>query len=294
MNRIDRLGLGDRVIILDGPMGTELHRRGVPTPPLGWSAHALLTHPGVVRAIHDEYIAAGADVITTNTFRTNARAIRNAGLGDMARQLTATAVGMAREAAAAAGRRVLVAGSVAPVEDCYRPDLVPTDGELQQEHAQLIGWLVEDGVDLIKIETMNTLREAVAAVNAARALTDLPVLAGVVCGAGARLLSGEPVADAARMLEARGADAFMINCSSVADTTAALAAVAGATSMVRGAYANGGMPDPETWWSAENMIGPGAYATAAVTWHALGARLIGSCCGTGPDHVAKLRLITWE
>lgn len=288
MTLLERLGCPRSVLVLDGPTGTELWRRGVPTPLPGWSAHALVTHPNVVRSIHAEYIAAGADLVTANTFRTNTRAVRNAGMGEQARALTAKAVRLAREAADRAPRRVLVAGSVAPVEDCYSPDRVPADEELAREHSELIGWLIEDGVDLLKIETMNTLREARAAVTAARAVTALPVLVGVVCGADAALLSGESVRDAARELEACGADAIMINCSSVADTTAALRALS-AIALPLGAYANSGVPDTVTGWSEGHMVSVAAYADAARTWHALGATLIGGCCGTRPEHVAEIR-----
>ncbi len=315
MTFFDQLGFPDTILLFDGPMGTELHRRGVPTPLPGWSAHALLTHPEIVRTIHDEYIRAGADVITTNTFRTNARAGRNAGLDGRAPELTATAVRIAREAAAAAGRRVLVAGSVAPVEDSYKPELVPygagsedesvrsvgsdrsdrsTISLLSREHEQLISWLADAGVDLIKIETMNTQREAVAAVEAAKRVTRLPVIASVVCAPAARLLSGEDVCDAAHAMIAAGADAFMINCSSIADTTAAIEALGGITQVPIGVAANGGAPDPATWWEGAHMATPEEYLSAARGWIERGARIIGSCCGTQPAHIAKLRSSLWD
>src|SRR5579883_1481352 len=103
-----------RLIVLDGPLGTELARRGVATPAPAWSAHALDVAPEVVAAIHRDYVAAGATVHTTNTFRTKRRSV-----GDRWEELLKRAVRIARESVG----ELRVAGSIAPLEDCYRPDL---------------------------------------------------------------------------------------------------------------------------------------------------------------------------
>src|SRR5512135_2602497 len=95
-----------RVLLLDGATGTELQRRGVDTTLPLWSARALLQAPAVLHAIHGDYIAAGADIITTNTFRTHRRTLTRAGLGDRTRELTQLAVRLAREAAQQADREV--------------------------------------------------------------------------------------------------------------------------------------------------------------------------------------------
>src|SRR3989344_5384837 len=179
-----------RIIILDGAMGTELQRRGVQTKLPLWSAQALIDNPQVVQKIHQDYIDAGAEIITTNTFRTNVRTIKRSALKKTARLLTKTAVNLALSAVKKSGKKILVAGSIAPVEDCYLPELVPSAQELKKEHRLLAKYLKESGVDLILIETMNTLREAIIAAQAALE-TRLPVLVSLTIGNNGRLLSGE-------------------------------------------------------------------------------------------------------
>ncbi len=115
-----------RPLILDGAMGTELQRRGANTLLPLWSAEALVLSPALVRQIHEEYIRAGADIITANTFRTTRRTFVRTGLPDRSQRLTTTALSLARQAREAfRDRDILVAGSIAPLEDCYRPELVP-------------------------------------------------------------------------------------------------------------------------------------------------------------------------
>ncbi|MGH9316974.1 MAG: homocysteine S-methyltransferase family protein, partial [Thermoanaerobaculia bacterium] len=160
-------------------MGTELERRGVSTRLPLWSARALLEAPDVVRAIHRDDVAAGADILTANTFRTHRRTLAREGMGERAAELTRTAVALAREAARDAGRQVFVVGSLAPLEDCYRPDLVPDEDALGKEHVAQAAALSSAGVDAILVETHNTVRELDAAVRAAQA-TGLPVIASTV------------------------------------------------------------------------------------------------------------------
>src|SRR5512147_1596702 len=120
---LDRL-TQTKPILLDGATGTELQRRGVDTSLPLWSARALLDAHEVLYAIHTEYLAANADIITTNTFRTHRRTLTRAGLGERTRELTQLAVAIAREAARQADRQVFVAGSISPLEDCYSPQRV--------------------------------------------------------------------------------------------------------------------------------------------------------------------------
>ncbi len=127
-------------LLLDGATGTELERRGQPCPLPLWSSHALLACPDLVEAIHSEYARAGAEIITANSFRTQRRTLERgaseyARLGDRDAELTALAVNLARSGAESGRSARWVAGSAAPLEDCYRPDLVPHDETLRAEHA---------------------------------------------------------------------------------------------------------------------------------------------------------------
>jgi S-methylmethionine-dependent homocysteine/selenocysteine methylase len=254
-----------------------------------------------VGAIHREHVEAGARVVTANTFRTDRRTMTKAGLGRDARSWTKAAVALAREAVleAGAGRPVAVAGSIAPLEDCYRPDLVPDDACLRAEHGIKAGNLVAAGVDLALVETMNTAREAVAALGACVA-AGLPAAVSFVCAPGKRLLSGEPVADAVAAVLAAGPPplAILVNCCPPAVAVEALAAVRAAAPAVRcGVCANGeGAPDPAAGWRFDRASGVDieAFVAAARRALALGATVLGGCCGTTPEHVRALARLLAE
>jgi S-methylmethionine-dependent homocysteine/selenocysteine methylase len=261
MNFIERLAQR-RPILLDGATGTELARRGVDiTGPL-WSAQAIRAHPDRLGRVHADYVAAGAEVITANTFRTNARAA-----GPQAEALTAEAVAIAR----ASGAR-WVAGSIAPIEDCYRPDLAPPDPVARTQHDRHARHLADAGVALLLIETMNTIREAKIAREAAR-LTGLPTLVSFVCRGDGTLLSGEPIEEAARAVA--DADAILVNCMEPASISDVLRRLRAATSRPIGAYGN----------ILTSRTAPDLYARFAREWVGLGAAIVGGCCGTTPAHI---------
>jgi S-methylmethionine-dependent homocysteine/selenocysteine methylase len=280
-------------LILDGAMGTELTRRGVDTRLPLWSAIALDSAPDVVQAIHADYLCAGAKVITADTFRTNVRALAKAGIAERARELTFRAVEFARRAIAAAPDHgsafPRIAGSMAPVEDCYSPDLVPSDAELIAEHTILARNLADAGVDLILIETHNTIREAVAAADAARA-TGKPLWVSFTLDTDDRLLSGESLADAVRGVIPFRPAALLINCIPVAQIRRVLPQLrqAAPAHVNIGAYGNVGHVDDRLGWTLTDAVSPASYAEAAHEWRRLGAAIIGGCCGTTPAHIRAL------
>ena len=161
------------VLLLDGGMGRELRNRGVEILDTIWSANALLTAPDVVRQVHRDYIAAGADVITTNTYGVIRNDLAKEGIEDRFAELNLLACALARQARDEAGRPVLIAGSLPPLRGSYRPDLVEpftVIAPLYREQAALLA----PHVDLLLCETMSSAAEALAAVSAA-AGTGLPV-----------------------------------------------------------------------------------------------------------------------
>ena len=274
---------GARPLLLDGATGTELERRGVRASLPLWSSHALLEAPEVLEAIHRDYVAAGAEALTANTFRTQRRTLARGGLGERAAELTARAVEIARRAA---GPSTLVLGSAPPLEDCYRPDLVPDAAALEREHAEHARNLAAAGVDGVLVETMNSVREALAALRAARA-AGLCAVASFACGGAARLLSGEPLADALAAVLALGPAAVGVNClppSAVAPCLPVLAA----TGVPFGVYANLGAPGASPDEPRSEACSPRAYAAHAQRWVDAGARFVGGCCGTTPAHIAAV------
>lgn len=265
-----------RVTILDGPVGTELIRRGVPSPSPVWSAYALEHAPEVVGGIHRDYAEAGATVHTTNTFRTGRRTYPETWA-----ELARLAVRLARDNVPAGHR---VAGSVAPLEDCYSPWLSPPDS--RPEHRELARVLADAGVDLLLCETFPHVGEALVAVEEAVA-TGLPTWVAFTAGPEADLLTPDEVGRGAREAVARGAAAVLINCVPATRTLPYVRALAGA-GVPFGAYANAGGPDEALGWGLERDDAPARYADLASTWVEAGATLIGSCCGTGPAHIASL------
>ena len=273
-------------LLLDGATGTELTRRGIDTSLPLWSAAALRDAPEVVRQIHADYVTAGAEVVIANTFRTHGRSLVAAGLADQAAQWTALAVELARDAAQG---RAYVAGSQAPLEDCYEPQRTPPEDALAAEHAAMADHLAAAGVDLILVETQPTIREAVAAATAAIA-TGLPVLVSFVCGSDGRLFSGETVADAVAAVRPLSPDAILVNCCPAPQVGRLLQTLAAAAPEIpRGAYANIGEMDPVQGWRTTGAEAPQQYADWARQWLSAGAQLIGGCCGTTPEHIRRLR-----
>ena len=280
-------------LLLDGATGSELERRGYPCAIPLWSAGALLACPDLVEAIHRDYAAAGAEILTANTFRTQERTLGRAGLGGRAGALTRLAVERARAARAAAppGRPIWIAGSIPPLEDCYRPDLVPDDAALAREHAEHATHLAAAGCDLLLIETINAIREGRAAAAAARR-TRLPFWVSFCCDHTGRLLSGESLAAALAAVVELGAEAVGVNCLALDAFAAALPALTDAPAPF-GVYPNlapttprPGAPFHEA--AAWRECSPPAFARAAANWMGSGARFLGGCCGTRPDHIRAL------
>jgi S-methylmethionine-dependent homocysteine/selenocysteine methylase len=282
-------------LVLDAAMGSDLDRRGLPTTLPLWSAVGLLQRPDLVRQIHRENLLAGADIITTDTFRTTTRTLRKAGL-DPARaaELDALAVRLADEARAEAGRpEALIAGSIAPLEDCYLPTFETLPEVALAEHQAQAGSLAAAGVDLILVETMPTAAEAEIALRAAIE-TGRPVTVGFVCampdrGGPVRLLSGEALSEAVDRVSPLGPTAIFVNCAAPPVITGALRELRELTALPIGAYANVGHVDDDRGWSPNGGITGERYAEYAAEWIALGARVVGGCCGTHPEHTAALR-----
>lgn len=282
--------------LLDGAMGTELERRGARMDAPLWSAHALVEAPELVRAIHLDYLRAGAQVITTNTFRTHARNLAAGGRAHEAAALTRLAVTLALEAREAfaredpqAARAARIAGSISPLEDCFRPADSP-GCQAEPEHQAMAATLAAAGCDLLLVETMGRVDEATAAARAAQGL-GCPVWLGAVCRADGRMLAGESLAALVAGLDGLAVQALLVNCTELGDLPAAIPALvtaAGATDMLLGTYPHTGRRDPEQGFVTHASTCE-AFAAAAARWaRAAPLRLIGSCCGSTPAWTAAL------
>ena len=285
-----------RPLILSGAMGTELERRGINIGLPLWSAHALTTSPDVVRQIHCDYIDAGADIIVTNTFRTNRRVFATARLPDRSLELTAGAIELARQARRNFPQReILIAGCVAPVEDCYAPDRVPSDAELEHEHAEFTERLASGGVDFILVETMTTIREAFAACKAALA-TGKEVIVSFTCNENGTLYGGEPLADAITAVRELKPTLFSLNCISPRFLTSLIhqlkvslneQATRATHPTPFAIYGNVGKPNIRDGMLVRD-VDEEEYVSFAQHWRVLGAAIVGGCCGTTPEYIRRI------
>jgi methionine synthase I (cobalamin-dependent) len=177
---------------------------------------------------------------------------------------------------------------VAPLEDCYEPGLIPDLETAFREHREFIAWLVDAGVDLILIETMNTIEEAAAAAHAAE-LSGLPIFVSWTCSTDGKILNGQNIQDGIRSLEQYKPEAFLVNCTPPQNIAPALQKMREVSKVPIGAYANIGKPEPVFGWEFTHELDANAYANAARDWIQIGAKIIGGCCGTTPEHIRLLR-----
>lgn len=291
MDLIDRVNAGGTVI-MDGATGTELEKRGVPMDGAAWCAAALATHPDVVREIHEDYIRAGAEIVITNTFPVARHVLEPAGLGDRFRELNGLAARLAVEAREnAADGEVYIAGSVSTFPPFLDHSRTLSEKEARDNYLEQAEVLAESGVDLIVLEMMRDIEQTSYAIEAAVA-TGLPVWVGFSCkikeDGTVVLWDGETtIAAAFDHLSLDGVSLVAVMHTLVEDTKPALREVVGRWDGPVGAYPHAGrfvMPN----WQFIDEITPEDFAEEATEWHALGARMLGGCCGIGPEHVRAL------
>lgn len=265
------------LLFLDGPLGTELNARGVPTPLPGWSAHALQDHPDAVGSVHRAYVEAGAEIHTTNTFRTRRRLFPEEWA-----TLTRLAVRLARRELRSRHR---LAGSLAPLEDCYQPALSPPAEIARKEHREMAQELASAGVDLLLCETFPHVDEGLIAAEEAVA-TGLETWLAMTAGPAGNLLTPDEIRSAGEAAVGLGVDAILVNCVPAPMVLGFLEALQGLGVPI-GAYANVGVADENEGWRALPMT-TRDYVKFAESWVAAGASIVGGCCGTGPKHLAAL------
>ena len=283
--------------ILDGGMGGEIQRR-LPSAKNGlWSALALIERPELVVQLHREYIDAGADLVTTNTYSTIPSYLGKADLAPRYPALTRQAARLARAAADAEARPVQVAGALPPLEESYRPDLVPPAAEARPVYATLVAQMVAD-VDLWLCETMSSAAEALHAASAARALGGgKPVYVSWTLDEtpGMGLRSGESIADAVAAVAHLDIDAFLFNCTHPEAIEAGLRELRPLIDKPIGCYPNRLNRVPSGWALDGNLttglrrdLSQDIYVAAIARCIDLGAAIVGGCCGIGPGDIKAL------
>lgn len=282
------------ITILDGGMGQELVRRMGHATPL-WATQALLDAPDLVRAVHDDFFAAGAEVATTNTYAVLPDRLAAFGLSERLGELIQTGCRLASEARDFAGHG-LVAGSLGPLGFSYQPDNAPPPERAAEIYAEVARHHAPF-VDVLILETMSSVDQARGALMGA-GLAGKPIwlALSVDDSDGTRLRSNEALADVAPLITEFAPERVLLNCSRPEAVSEGLPVLAKLHSHV-GAYANGftriaadfnHIGATTDLLSKRNDLGPAAYAAFAQDWVAAGAKTVGGCCEVGPAHIAAL------
>ena len=273
----------DGIALFDGAMGTMLYGKGMF---INRAFEELnLTRPGLVREVHQEYLAAGSDVIETNTFAGNRFRLSPHGLADKVGAINSQGVELAREVAAG---KAWVAGAIGPLGVRIEPFGPISLKEAREVFAEQAEVLARAGVDLFIIETFSHLPEMEEAIRAVRSVSDRPIVAQVAVGKRGVTREGVAPQQAAAVLANSGADVVGVNCS---EALSVLDALEGMRDAVRGplsAQPNAGQPhtvDGRNIYlaSPDYLVAWGRRAIRS------GARLLGGCCGTTPEHIRALR-----
>ncbi len=284
MNDLRQALTSGEIIIGDGAFGTLLQARGLPAGmlPEAWNE----THPDAVMDIHRAYADAGAQYVTTNTFGGSRTRLTEGGLGGRTFEINRLAAELARNAVEG---RAWVAGSVGPTGRLMQPFGDLSIAEAEEIFAEQVSGLLAGGVDLLVIETHHDLEEAGAALRMARERTDLPIFCTFAFNPKARTMMGLRAAQAASRMQELGADAVGANCGDgPAAIAAALEQMRETTTLPLVAKSNAGIPqlgaDGEALWD----VTPAQLAEHANAFVALGARIIGGCCGSNPEYIAAI------
>lgn len=296
----------NEVIVIDGATGTEISRRGVEIDAKrSWSANANITFPDLVRDIHRDYILAGAEIITANTFSASRATLALDGLSDRTEEINTNSVRLAMEAREMcdAAQTVLVAGSMSTCVPKGQPKVAPSYAEALEDYREQASILSRAGVDLIILEMFVRTLDIRAAIEAANE-TNLPLWVGLSCEShdGQIYLgimgrhAGETIADAVQASASQSVKAICIMHSPPHTTADALRELKVLTSLPIGAYAHGGTTDDQIGRAAPAPPGsrsltgvdPEKYMKYAQEWMECGATIIGGCCGTTPEHIKSL------
>lgn len=295
--------MGD-IRILDGGMSRELQRLGAELRQPEWSALALINAPDIVRQVHAEFIEAGADVVTTNSYALVPFHIGEERFREQGASLVALSGRLAREAADASGRKITVAGSLPPIFGSYEPENF--DASRVQDYLRVLVNDLEPFVDVWLGETLSLIAEG-EAVREAVAKTGKPFWisftlddeAAQLNGAEPKLRSGETVRAAAEWIAGSGAAALLFNCSKPEVMKAAVETAANTfkekgVSLEIGVYANafegeqGDSAANEGLHGTRTDLTDDVYSRFACTWADAGATMIGGCCGIGAAHIHKV------
>jgi len=281
---LERLAAGE-LLISDGATGTNLQERGLTlgTAPEVW----LYENPAAIMQLHRDFIAAGSQILLTDTFGGSRLRLVHAGLEAKVLETNRLAVSLAREAAGSAD--VLVAGSMGPTGQLLEPLGEMTPATASSVYAEQARALADAGADLLVIETQFDLGEATNAIKGARATTTLPIVCSFSYDMGHKTMMGLAPAQVAAELTALGVDVVGVNCGrSLPENLDNLKTLRASTDLPLWMKPNAGLPHMGEGHHAVYDITPADMGEQASQWVAAGARIIGGCCGTSPEHLRQI------
>ena len=278
--------LRDGLTVADGGWSTQLWMRGVPSGTL--AELATLTHPQIVSNLAREYVAAGAQFVTTNTFSANRIMLEKRRVAAGVAELNRAGARLAREAVGQSD--VLVVGSIGPSGKILAVREAAEE-ELTQVFAEQAAALAEGGADAIVLETFSELAEILVALKAVRSACQLPVIASMSFDSGpqrTRTMMGAKAEDCAAALEDAGADVVGCNCGTgIGHVLPAVVALRHATRLPLWVKPNAGLPDLEDGQAVYRQT-PEEFVRHVPELIDAGANILGGCCGTGPEHIRRL------
>jgi 5-methyltetrahydrofolate--homocysteine methyltransferase len=283
---LDRLRAGE-VLVADGATGTNLQQRGLSrgVAPEHW----VLENPEPIVRLHRDFIEAGSDLILTSTFGATSFRLEAAGLTAHAAEINRKAVELARQAAAASQRKILVAGSIGPTGQMLQPLGPLSEEDALAAFTAQAQVLASAGADVLVIETQFDLSEACAALRAVRSVSSLPVVVSFSYDRGTRTMMGVRPSAMATEISALGADVLGINCGrSLEDNQKALAELRAVTTLPIWFKPNAGLPVLDEDANPTYTVTPEQMGALAPSWIAGGAQVVGGCCGTSPAHLAAI------
>ena len=291
------------VILLDGGVSTEIQKRGVNMDDYVWSGIAHRTHPEITLQVHEDYIRAGAQVITANTYSTARHVLESINLGDQVRIINEEAVQLALKARDnAADDEVWVAGSISSMAPFNNEEEVAVGESVESNYREMAEILAESGVDLFIVEMMRETENSILVIEAALS-TGLPVWIGysammaddgksVINWRWKNVRSKPPTGDFEELIKATahlGGDAAGIMHSQVRDIKPALEVLSRHWHGPKLAYAEtGALEKPD--WNFKEICTPKKYSEVLKDWViSHGVQILGGCCGTGPEHIRILK-----
>ncbi len=276
--------------IIDGAMGTELMRRGIELPLPLWSSMSNIDQYDQVLNVHKDYIEAGSDILTTNTFRTTPRTFIKAGYSQNESEIISEqCCNMAIAAAKHAVKKenTLIAGSVAPLEDCYEPLHFPGKEIAKKEFQLIINNIIRNGVDILLFETMGNFEEIESALQVSNDI-DIQRWLSIVLKNNNSILDGTELNKVVDLANKNKIDMVLINCTPIHIISDALDMFLEYRKGKWGVYPNAGENMPTKDGEFVSKIDDESFCRTIEDYITLGASVVGACCGSTPNTVRKI------